>query len=250
MFNQDIITSYGIALVRKTTNKNNINNYEILFINKRLSYAYITFIKGIYNRNNDNDILRLFNNMTIDEKFCIMSLNFNIMWYKSVLSLPYNNKYSSKEIAKFEKCKNRFERSFLLDDGKRLLSLIKKSKSSKKVWEIPKGMNNRNESDINAAIREFNEETNIKKNKYKLLYDIKPITHIFTDDNITYKYIYFIGILLDNKYIPQIDLNVNNHIMETSDMQFFSVDNYKILINDLKMVNVMKNIIKIAKNYF
>ena len=63
------------------------------------------FVK--YNRNNDNDILRLLDKMTIDEKFCIMSLNFNIMWYKSALSLPFNNKYTTKEISKFEKCKNR-----------------------------------------------------------------------------------------------------------------------------------------------
>ena len=49
MSTSEIVTSYGIALVRK-----NINNiYEILFIKKRLSYAFIAFIKGIYNRNND-----------------------------------------------------------------------------------------------------------------------------------------------------------------------------------------------------
>jgi 8-oxo-dGTP pyrophosphatase MutT (NUDIX family) len=249
MFNQEMITSYGIALVKKTVEKTN-NNYEILFIKKRLSYAYITFIKGIYNRNNDNDILRLLNNMTVDEKFCIMSLNFNIMWYKSMLSLPYNNKYSSKDISKFEKCKNRFEKSFLYDDGKRLLSLIKKSKSTKKIWEIPKGMTNKNESPINAAIREFYEETNIKKNKYKLLYDINPITHIFSDDNITYKYVYYIALLLDNKYTLQLDLKPDSHIMEISEMQFFNTFNYYILTKNKKMITVMKNIIKIAKNYF
>jgi 8-oxo-dGTP pyrophosphatase MutT (NUDIX family) len=188
--------------------------------------------------------------MTVDEKFCIMSLNFNIMWYKSMLSLPYNNRYTSKDISKFEKCKNRFEKSFLIDDGNRLLNLIKKSKSSKKIWEIPKGMINKNESSINAAIREFYEETNIKKNKYKLLYDVKPIIHIFTDDNITYKYVYYIALLLDNKYNLQLDLKNDSHIMEISDMQFFTVDNYLLLNRECKMINVMKNIIKVAKKYF
>lgn len=249
MNTSNIVTSYGVALVRN--NKiNNQNNYEILFIKKRLTYAYIAFIKGIYNRNNDNDILRLLDKMTIDEKFCIMSLNFNIMWYKSALSLPFNNKYTTKEISKFEKCKNRFERSFLYDEGKRLLGLIKKSKSSKKIWEIPKGMNNKNESSINAAIREFSEETNIKKNKYKLLYNIEPITHLFTDDNITYKYIYYIAILLDNKYHPFIDLKNHGSIMEISDIQFFNINNYLIIDKDSKIINLMKNIIKLAKCHF
>ena len=49
-------------------------------------------------------------------------------------------------------------------------------------------MSNKNESNINAAIREFYEETNIKKNKYKLLYNIEPIEYTFEDDNIKYKY--------------------------------------------------------------
>ena len=44
-----------------------------------------------------------------------------------------------------------------------------KSKSSKKIWEIPKGMNNKNESSINAAIREFSEETGINNNDIDIL---------------------------------------------------------------------------------
>ena len=111
-------------------------------------------------------------------------------------------------------------------------------------------MTNKNESPINAAIREFYEETNIKKNKYKLLYNINPITHIFSDDNITYKYVYYIAILLDNKYTLQLDLKPDSHIMEISEMQFFNTFNYYILTKNQKMITVMKNIIKIAKNYF
>jgi hypothetical protein len=38
--------------------------------------------------------------------------------------------------------------------------------------------------------------------------------------------------------------------MEISDMQFFTVDNYSLLNNECKMINVMKNIIKISKKYF
>ena len=72
-----MITSYGIALVKKNKLINNVNQYEILMIKKRLTYAYIAFVKGVYNKNNENELLRMFNNMTVDEKFCIMSLNFN-----------------------------------------------------------------------------------------------------------------------------------------------------------------------------
>jgi 8-oxo-dGTP pyrophosphatase MutT (NUDIX family) len=245
----NVITSYGIALVKKNKLSHK-NQYEILMIKKRLTYAFIAFVKGIYNKNNDNELLRMFDNMTVDEKFCIMSLNFNIMWYKSTLTLPYINKYMSKELTKYEKCKIKFEKTFLNDNGKRLLNIIKKSKSSKKIWEIPKGSTNKNESNINAAIREFYEETNIKKNKYKLLYHINPITYTFVDENITYKYVYYIGVLLDNKYQLHVDFKLNSNIMEITDLKFFSLQELNVLNLNPKLIKCIKEIFKIAKPYF
>jgi 8-oxo-dGTP pyrophosphatase MutT (NUDIX family) len=245
-----IVTSYGIALVKKNKLKNNHNQYEILMIKKRLTYSYIAFVKGIYNKNNDNELLRLFDSMTVDEKFCIMSLNFNIMWYKSTLTLPYINKYMSKELTKYEKCKIKFENTFLNDNGKRLLNLLKRSKSSKKIWEIPKGSNNKNESNINAAIREFYEETNIKKNKYKILYHLPPITYTFTDENITYKYIYYLAILLDNKYNLNLEFKLNSNIMEITELQFLSIKDLEVININSKLINIIKNIFKITKPYF
>jgi 8-oxo-dGTP pyrophosphatase MutT (NUDIX family) len=245
-----MITSYGIALVKKNKLINNVNQYEILMIKKRLTYAYIAFVKGVYNKNNENELLRMFNNMTVDEKFCIMSLNFNIMWYKSTLSIPYQNKFISKEITKFEKCKIKFEKNFLTDNGTKLLNIIKKSKSSKKIWEIPKGATNKNESNINAAIREFTEETNIKKNKYKILYNINPITYIFTDDNITYKYVYYIAVLLDNKYQLWLDFKTNSNIMEITELKFFTLNELSLININSKLKDYIKKIFKIAKPYF
>jgi 8-oxo-dGTP pyrophosphatase MutT (NUDIX family) len=245
-----MITSYGIALVKKNKLINNVNQYEILMIKKRLTYAYIAFVKGVYNKNNENELLRMFNSMTVDEKFCIMSLNFNIMWYKSTLSIPYQNKFISKEITKFEKCKIKFEKNFLTDNGTKLLNIIKKSKSSKKIWEIPKGATNKNESNINAAIREFTEETNIKKNKYKILYNINPITYIFTDDNITYKYVYYIAVLLDNKYQLWLDFKTNSNIMEITELKFFTLNELSLININSKLKDYIKKIFKIAKPYF
>lgn len=245
-----MITSYGIALVKKNKLILNQNQYEVLFIKKRLTYAFIAFVKGIYNKNNEDELLRMLNTMTVDEKFCIMSLNFNIMWYKLTLNLPYQNRFISKDINKFEKCKLKFEKNFLNDNGKRLLGIINHSKSSKKIWEMPKGTTNKSESGINAAIREFSEETNIKKNKYKILYDIKPITFIFTDENITYKYIYYIAVLLDNKYKPSLDFRINSNIMEITELKFFTISELKLININTKLINCIKKIFKISKPYF
>ena len=241
-----MIVSYGIALTRK--NKIN-NNNELLFIKKRITYAYITFIKGVYNKNNDNELINLFNNMTAEEKICIMSLNFNIMWYKSYLTLPHN-RIISKDLSKFENNKNKFEKRFLCDDGKRLLRLLKNTKSINNLWEIPKGMVNKNESDINAAIREFNEETNIKKNKYKILYNINPITYIFVDENVTYKYVYYLAVMLDNKYVPNIELDtLGSSIKESIDIKFLNITEIAMINNNFNFMKIIKKIFKLTKAY-
>lgn len=241
---QNTVISYGIALTRK----NNSNN-ELLFIKKRVTYAYITFIKGIYNKNNDHELIKLFNNMTIEEKICIMSLNFNIMWHKLYLIHPYN-KIIVKDLSKFENCRNKFEKRFLYDEGKRILKLIKNTKSVNKLWEIPKGMANKNESNINAAIREFNEETNIKKNKYKILYNVNPIEYVFIDDNITYKYVYYLAVLLDSKYTPNIELNLNsNSLMESIDIRFLNLTEISFINKDVKFLNFIKKIFRLSKQY-
>lgn len=46
MSNSDIITSYGIALVKRSLQINNINNYEILFIKKDYLMHILHSLKG------------------------------------------------------------------------------------------------------------------------------------------------------------------------------------------------------------
>lgn len=241
------VVSYGISLIRKNNSK---NRYEFLFIKKRITYAFITFVKGIYHKNIDNDIIHLLNNMTIEEKICIMSLNFSNIWYMSYLSTP--RYMSSKEISKYENCKAKFEKRFLSDNGFRLKKLIQKSKSVESVWEMPKGMKNKNESDINTAIREFSEETGIKKNKYRILWDVPRFEYSFVDENVEYKYIYYPAVMIDQKYQPSIDINVANrsNLMESSDIKFLSVEDIALIYsNSHSIISLLKRIKKKIRSY-
>jgi ADP-ribose pyrophosphatase YjhB (NUDIX family) len=241
------VTSYGIALMRKNNSK---ERYEFLFIKKRITYAFITFVKGIYHKNIDNDVVHLFNNMTIEEKICIMSLNFSNIWYMSYLTSP--RYMTSKEISKYENCKAKFEKRFLSDNGTRLKRLIQKSKSVDNVWEMPKGMKNKNESDINTAIREFSEETGIKKNKYKILWEEARFEYVFTDENVEYKYVYYPAIMLDQKYQPSIDIHttVKSNLMESSDIKFLSVEDICLIHSKShSLVSLLKRIKKKIRKY-
>ena len=229
--------SYGIICCKKNklTNKN-----EILFIKKKNTYAYISFIKGIYM--SDFDILCLLNKMTLDEKLTILSLDFKLIWYKCFLSYSEFDKKINKLKRKFDKLKEK-------ENGKYLYNLIKKSSNVDLIFEIPKGHCNKNESNINAAIREFYEETNLHKNKYKVLYDEKPIIYSFVDDNVKYIYTYYIAIMLDQSFIPRVNFDNKFMLYETSDIRFLPIDYIYVINNDIHFLNMVKNVLKIAKKY-
>lgn len=228
-------TSYGISLVKK--NKLT-EEYEILFIKKRSSYSYITFTKGIYF--NYLDIKKLFNTMTLNEKLIILSLDFKNIWFNCYLKYPIN---SDK---KYIKAKKKFEK-FFQRGGYNIIELLSETRNIELIWEIPKGYCDPNESNIDSAIREFYEETNIHKSKYRILWDVKPITYVFSDNNITYKYIYYIAIMQDNMYIPRVNYSTSM-MTETLDIKFLSLNMMRSINPNYKFMALMKKIIKIVKN--
>jgi len=229
--------SYGIICCKKNdiTKKN-----EILFIKKKNTYAYISFIKGIYT--SDYDIFHLFNKMTLDEKLTILSLDFKLIWYKCFLSYNEFDKKITKLKRKFDKLKDRENSMFVYN-------LVKKSSNVELIYEIPKGHCNKNESNINAAIREFYEETHLHKNKYKILFDEKPFIYSFIDDNVKYIYTYYIAILLDNNYVPKVNFDSKHMLYETSDIKFLPIDYIYLINNDIRFLTMLKNTLKIIKKY-
>lgn len=228
-------TSYGIALVKK--NKNT-EDYEILFIKKRSSYSFITFTKGIYF--NYTDVKKLFNTMTLSEKLIILSLDFKNIWFNCYLKHP---EVTDK---KYIKSKKKFDKFF--QRGYNIMDLLSETRNTELIWEIPKGYCDPNESNIDSAIREFHEETNIHKSKYKILWDVKPISYVFSDNNITYNYIYYVAIMLDNMYIPRINYTTSNMMTETLDIKFLSLNMIRSINPNFKFLSLMKRIIKIVKN--
>ena len=61
-------------------------------------------------------------------------------------------------------------------------------------WEFSKGRRNKNEININCAIRELCEETNINKDDYDIFRNICPIVETYISKNqIRYKSVYYIG---------------------------------------------------------
>lgn len=235
--------SYGIALCRNNPNKN--NKLEILMVKKRYTYYYFNFVMGYYKKNNRKYLQFMFDNMTFDEKINILSFDYKQMWYKIYLFHIATNKYSkNKNYNKLSKAyikkKCIFENNFL-NNKKFLKKLICNAKHAVSPWEIPKGKRNANENDIDCAIREFKEETNVSKDQYNVR--LNPITNSFKDENCIYKSVYYIATLQKN-IEPSINIAKIHQISEVKDIKWINMDEIKFLrLND----KVKKNLIRLFK---
>lgn len=206
--------SLGVACCRINNNKP-----EILLVCKRYTYAYHTFTHGKYNSSSNNELIKLFNGMTLEEKIDILSLNFIQIWYRIWL----NSKHC-RDV--YFPAKNKYESTFAIDGGVRLRNLINLSTNSRKIWEIPKGRKkSKVESEIHCAIREFEEETNVLKKSYKI-YPTATRKHSFIDVGVRYTSTYYIAMAKCN-IIPKINFGTQDQLDEISDIRWMDIESIR-----------------------
>lgn len=250
-----IISSYGIILLNYNKNK---KNYEMLMIKKKHSYNYKDFVLGSYSNINKS----YFNNMTLNEKEYIYSNNYDFMWYKLWSKFP-NNDNKMRYNRNFKKLYlnglNVFKKNFPGNSNNinnlngNLLNLLNKSLNADLIWEFPKGLKKYNETNIDAAIREFKEETNINYDNYRLIWNIKPIIINLDSNKVNYKYYYYIAILENTNLKILPNFKIYTSINEISDMKWITLQNIKNINVHPKMkyriTFYMKKAISLYKHY-
>jgi 8-oxo-dGTP pyrophosphatase MutT (NUDIX family) len=250
--------SYGIICCRKQNNA-----YQIILIKKPVTYYFCEFILGHYRRKDELHLKKLFNNMTYHEKCDILSLKFNLMWYRIYKSDP--EKINIDSISKYYyKKKTKFETNFLYDNGKKLRQLISESKNGDTQWEVPKGRKLENklnklenidfdkkykEEDLNAAIREFTEETRISSNKYNILWHAIPYIETYSEFGITYQNIYYFASAI-GEWEPSIKFSNNQQISEVASIKWCGKNDIKYMNLENIIYNRLKNMFdKLIKKY-
>lgn len=230
--------SYGIACCRKNTN----GQYEILMIKKKSTYAFSEFIRGLYDPNQKQNLIHLFDNMTIDEKISIKINTFEHLWIKNYGSTPDKNKSS------FLKGERKYDQLQSINNGVYLNEIIETSTNTELLWEIPKGRSDQKECPIESAIREFTEETNIHKNQYRILFDEGTISYSFIDSGVRYIYIYYIAVMINSRTNPRFSFSSHHMPREVGNIKFLSTDRIKLL-NSNRLHKLSKLIIKKVKKY-
>jgi 8-oxo-dGTP pyrophosphatase MutT (NUDIX family) len=225
-------------------------------IQRKDSLCYIEFMRGKYKVNDVNYLSKLFKFITTKEKNKILENDFDTLW-KDLWKEYDINKFKKEYIQskrKFDKIKNGFDiRELLINFD----YLIKNSYNNNDLynqteWEFPKGRRNLNEHNIKCAVREFEEESGLSKNKIKLISN-KSYEEIYIAVNkVRYRHIYYLAKC--NNIKNNINLfNPNNKIQikEVKDVKWL---NYNSVISNIRniyieRIELFKRISKIINKY-
>ena len=186
------IISCGIVLLKGPSEPlslpvEDVNDISILMVRRKDSMTFTEFVRGKYDLDKPEYIERLVENMTQQEQEKLTTMNFTSIW--TYLWGNGRDTHSSE----FYEAKDKYEH---LDRG--ALVLEHPSPYTEPEWGFPKGRRMRGESDIDCAVREFYEETNIPREAYVLCKNL-VFTETFTGtNNVKYTHIYFIALLKDS----------------------------------------------------
>jgi 8-oxo-dGTP pyrophosphatase MutT (NUDIX family) len=189
------ITSCGLILINSS--KLPIDKpLEVLMVRRKDSMAYTEFLRGKYDINDEEYIQKLLSNMTSSEQQNILTKTFKDLW------VSHWGEDSEKQTNEYEKSSEKFSKL----DFKKLLNGIQSFDESE--WGFPKGRRAHRESDLDCAIREFWEETDIPRDCYTICSNLILKETFDGTNGVSYTHIYFVALL--NEKIINIEKDMSS----------------------------------------
>ena len=179
---KDPVLSCGLVVLDVPAIPANISTVRVLMIRRKDSMSFAEFMRGKYDPANTDYVGRLLSNMTIAEQHDIARKSFDDLWRQL-----WGDDHSSNEYTVSKEKFGSLDRTQLVGDFA--------SVYSEPEWGFPKGRRVRTETDLECAIREFNEETNVPREAYVVLNNIL-LEETFTGLNgVQYRHVYFVALL-------------------------------------------------------
>jgi 8-oxo-dGTP pyrophosphatase MutT (NUDIX family) len=266
------VLSYGMILFKlcKKTRKP-----LILLVQRKDSLTYIEYIRGKYDISDKSYLQMMFNRMSRPELRRLLEYDMEDLWKQ--MWLLDSIKMEKKHFNEYIKSRNLFNKlkagfnincpsindkhsshdhfSVDLDIMKISLKYFVENSNSyydTPEWGFPKGRRNFNESDIDASVREFEEETNLSRDNIRIYNNIFPFTEeFFGSNNVKYKHVYYLAKSTEELEDIHIDKNNIHQISEIGDIRWVSYDEALSLLRpyETTKIKTVKNIFKFIQNY-
>lgn len=179
---KDPVLSCGLILVDSHQLPVTPSTARLLMIRRKDSMSFAEFMRGKYDPTNTEYVGRLIGNMTIAEQQMVAVTPFEEIW-RSLWGDDHMNGDFGPSQAKFAQ----LDRPTLVANNP--------SVYEEPEWGFPKGRRIRGESDVDCAIREFGEETNIPRDAYIVLKNIRLEETFEGLNGIVYRHTYFVALL-------------------------------------------------------
>lgn len=170
--------------------------WRICLVQRRVSYALCSFVDGRYKT--DADWQALLRGMTSDELLLVRVGDYKSLYIHVWLSDPESTIPQRHILDRYIAHRDKFMTYFGRNNFKKLQRVIDgmRISSYNHLWGIPKGHKEpRGESDLQTALREFNEETDVSLNNIRLVcaHGRPAITlHSFVgSDGVKYNYTFY-----------------------------------------------------------
>jgi 8-oxo-dGTP pyrophosphatase MutT (NUDIX family) len=232
------IISYGIILFRVLKDK----EPEYLMVRRRNSFGFTDLMRGKFSFSNCSQIQLLINEMSSNERHILQTNEYCNAW-KTMWDEINSNSYDVNVARKVETLKT----GFIDGDGNNIAldTFIQKSDTNwtETEWEFPKGRRNSQEKDLQCALREFEEETGISRNKITLISNMMPFEETFFGTNYKcYKHKYYLATLTN----PDEDISLENY--QTQEVSKLEWKTLTKCLEDIRPYNIEKQKLITAVN--
>jgi 8-oxo-dGTP pyrophosphatase MutT (NUDIX family) len=184
----------------------------MMMVRRKDSMAYTEFLRGKYEPAEPGYIRTLLSNMTKSEHGLLLTFTFNDLWTRH---WGVGRDHHSKE---FINSREKF-------DSLDITTLLKDINGyDEPEWGFPKGRRNNRETDIDCALREFSEETNILRESFVICRNIVLSESFNGTNGVPYKHIYFIALLREPESIDLQQVMTSAQKREISAIEWKTVE--------------------------
>jgi ADP-ribose pyrophosphatase YjhB (NUDIX family) len=225
------IKSYGVILYNLDEETKNLS---FLIYQRRDTFEYTDFLCGMYYQ--ESHLMTLLSLITREERERLLNFSFQELWDDMWLD-PNCKIYRDR----FAYAKDKFE---LIQ--KDLPFLFYKLGTTKEIapWGFPKGKKAMKETELNCALREFEEEVGVSISTFKI--KDQTASEFYRGSNKkSYSTLYFL-VQSPEKFLPEkqtIENRIRNTTVteEASDVKWVSLNESRFYLND-KRFSLLQNI--------